>query len=62
MSSTGSEVAGSWEVPANVDDYMTIPGAVAAQLSDIEFFDVVASDGETLLHIPSHGVAAAPHN
>lgn len=59
-SAEGSEIAGTWRVPSDVEHYMEIPGAVGAPMADIEAFDVVAADGETLIHIPSQEVAAAP--
>lgn len=51
-SRTGTTTASHWRVPADVDDYLTIPGAVGLALADIDAFLVVDEAGSTLVEIP----------
>jgi len=46
----GEEVASTWEVPHG--DYIVIPGAVGAQVDEIDHFDVITSDDQLLVRIP----------
>lgn len=49
VSADGEEIAGNWMVPPG--DYTVIPGAVSSQPDEIEYFEVVAEDGEMLVRI-----------
>jgi hypothetical protein len=61
-SDLGEETAGSWTVPSGQDDYFSIPGAIGARISTIDYFAVITSSGETLVEIPNdESAVVTPH-